>query len=90
MKKLLLSAAFAVTLFGCGYGEPETVSTRSSKPLIQMSSDADISWCDLSLLCDKATDNAYVHLDCGRRSGFTAYLDADGKPYKCKELKARK
>ena len=42
---------------------------------------------DFSIYCDKTTNMAYLFYIAGHRSAITAYLNADGNPARCNEVR---
>ena len=42
---------------------------------------------DFSIYCDKTTNMAYLFYISGHRSAITAYLNADGNPARCNEVR---
>lgn len=39
------------------------------------------------IVCDRSTNMAYLLFQVGNHGGITAYLDSDGKPTNCDEVK---
>ena len=42
---------------------------------------------DFRIYCDKTTNMAYLFYIAGHRSAITAYLNADGNPARCNEVR---
>ena len=42
---------------------------------------------DFRIYCDKTTNMAYLFYVAGHRSAITAYLNADGNPARCNEVR---
>ena len=42
---------------------------------------------DFKIYCDKTTNVAYLFYVAGHRSAITAYLNADGNPARCNEVR---
>ena len=42
---------------------------------------------DFKIYCDKSTNMAYLFYISGHRSAITAYLNADGNPARCNEVR---
>ena len=77
--RYIILLALALCVYGCD-GAPKSENYSRIHPLVELDN-------NYYIVCDRTTNIAYLKYDGPHRHAMTAYLDADGKPTRCTDIK---
>ena len=77
--RYIILLALSLCVYGCD-GAPKSENYSRIHPLVELDD-------GYSIVCDRTTNIAYLKYFGSYRMAMTAYLDADGKPTRCTDIK---